>query len=44
MAAVKVFLKSEKMVGMVLTEVHLNNNPTGEMVERLVDGLVEGLL
>jgi arginase len=40
MAALGVFVGSEKLVGMVLTEVNPNNDPSGEMVGMLVDGVV----
>jgi arginase len=40
--AVKIFLESEKLKGMVLTEVNPNNDPDGSMVHKLVDGIVGG--
>jgi arginase len=39
-AALEVFVKSEKLVGLVVTEINPGNDGTGEMVERLVDGVV----
>lgn len=42
LSAAKVFLRSEKLKGMVLTEVNPNNDPDGSMVRKLVDGIVEG--
>lgn len=41
MAALEVFVKSEKLVGLVVTEVNPNNDGSGNMVGELVDGVVE---
>ena len=41
MTAVTRFLQSGKVAGMSLTEVNPNNDPSGEMLQRLVDSLVE---
>jgi arginase family enzyme len=39
-AALEVFVGSEKLVGLVITEVNPGNDGSVEMVERLVDGIV----
>jgi arginase len=39
-AALEVFVKSEKFVGLVITEVNPGNDGSGEMVKRLVDSVV----
>ncbi len=39
-AALEIFVKSEKLVGLVITEVNPGNDGSGEMVEKLVDGIV----
>jgi arginase len=42
--ALKVFLSEAKnLLGLTLTEVNPNNDPSGEMVTRLVDTIVKGL-
>ncbi|OCL06076.1 Arginase/deacetylase [Glonium stellatum] len=41
MSAINVFLKSRKVMGLVITEVNPNNDPNGWMVEKLVDSLVQ---
>jgi arginase len=38
--ALEVFVASEKFVGLVVTEVNPGNDGTGEMVERLANGIV----
>jgi len=38
--ALEIFVGSEKLVSLVITEVNPGNNSSGEMVERLVDGIV----
>ena len=43
MAAVDTFLQSEKVLGIVITEVNPNNDPSGVMVIQLVDALVSSL-
>jgi len=42
LSAAKVFLQTEKLGGLVVTEVNPNNDPEGWMIEELVNGLVEG--
>lgn len=44
MTALKVFIRHDKVVALVVTEVNPNNDPTGEMMERLVGGIVDSLL
>jgi arginase len=43
MAALKVFLASDRVKGLTVTEVNPNNDPSGQMVERLVDGIVDAM-
>jgi arginase len=43
MAALKVFLGNEKVKGLTVTEVNPNNDPSGQMVQRLVDGIVDAM-
>lgn len=43
MGALKVFLGSEKVVGLSVAEVNVDHDPGLEMTTRLVDGIVEGL-
>ena len=43
MAAVKVFLKSDKAVALSLAEVNPDHDPGLEMTGRLVDEIVDGL-
>jgi arginase len=43
MEAVQTALENNKVIGLVVTEVNPNNDPTKRMVGELVDGLVEGL-
>ncbi|KAJ5624327.1 hypothetical protein N7510_000636 [Penicillium lagena] len=40
MTALRVFAGSEKVMGLVVTEVNANNDPSGKMLEMLVDGIV----
>lgn len=40
MTALQVFAGSEKLLGLVVTEVNPNNDPSGKMLEMLVDGIV----
>ncbi|KAF2648113.1 Arginase/deacetylase [Lophiostoma macrostomum CBS 122681] len=42
MNAMRVFLGDEAVVGAIVTEVNPNNDPSGVMVERLVQGLTKG--
>ena len=44
MGATNIFLPSEKVRGLVVNEVNPNNDPTGIMVTKLVDGLVGALV
>lgn len=43
MIAMKVFLKSEKAVGLSVAEVNPDHDPGLKMTERLIDGVVNGL-
>ena len=43
MYAFKVLISSSKFCGLVITEVNPNNDPSGEMVHKLVEDVVEGL-
>jgi arginase len=43
MNAVQIALSNEKVIGLVVTEVNPNNDPTKKMVTELVDGLITGL-
>lgn len=43
MAAIKVFLKSEKCVALSLAEVNPDHDPGLEMTGRLADEIVDGL-
>lgn len=38
MSALHLAIKNERIVGMIVTELNLNNDPSGEMVEQLVQG------
>jgi arginase len=39
-ASLEVFVASEKLVGLVITEVNPCNDGSGDMIEKLVDGIV----
>ncbi|KAK3680359.1 hypothetical protein LTR37_021301 [Vermiconidia calcicola] len=43
MSALQAVLQHRKVKGLTLTEVNPNNDPDGDMIVRLVDGLVEGV-
>ena len=41
MECLKKFMRSNKLAGLVVTEVNPGNDPGGRLVERLVDGIVD---